>query len=97
MYYYIFERYLFLIYFPKIININLILFTYILSKKHEYHFLETHIIRYELKIIKRKSESGKVKSVVCKFYINYGKEENVDDNTPRKKTNILLYLQLIFN
>ena len=29
-------------------------------------------------------DSGKVKSVVCKFYIKWGKEENVADNAPRK-------------
>ena len=41
-----------------------------MSKKREYHFLETHIIKYGLKISERLPESGQVRSVVYKFCIN---------------------------
>ena len=37
-----------------------------------------------INISEMKPESGKVKSVVYKFYINWGKEENVGYNAPRK-------------
>ena len=57
-----------------------------MSKKCKYHFLETHIIKYELKISERLPESGQVRYVVCTFCINYGKEDTVGDNAPRKKT-----------
>ena len=41
-----------------------------MSKKREYHFLETHIIKYGLNISEMLRESGQVSSVVCKFCIN---------------------------
>ena len=39
---------------------------------------------YRLNISEMQPESGKVKCVVCKFYLNCGKEENVGANAPRK-------------
>ena len=40
--------------------------------------------KIRLNIRERQQESGKVKSVVFTFYINWVKEENVGDNAPRK-------------
>ena len=41
-----------------------------MSKKREYHFLKTHIIKYGLNISERLPESIEVRSVVCTFCIN---------------------------
>ena len=53
-----------------------------MSKKREYHFLEPYN-KIPLKISYR-LEGVNVKCVVCKFCINYGKEENVRDNSKQK-------------
>ena len=45
-----------------------------MSKKYECHFLETYLIKYGLYISEMEPESGKVKSVVFKFYINWEKK-----------------------
>ena len=68
--------YLFLVNLPIILKrllfINLI-YLFILCRKNMNTIFSN--------ITERQPESGKVKSVVCKFCINYGKEENVGDNT----------------
>ena len=40
-------------------------------------FSRNHLTKYVLNISEMQPESGKVECVVCKFYINWGKEENM--------------------
>ena len=72
------------------------LFTHIMSKKREYHFLENHIIKYGLKISERLPESGEVRSVVCKFCIFTEKKIPWAIMLHERKRKILNLLNILF-